>query len=188
MENISRTFIAIKIIPNDNFIQLFSSLKEKLKDENIKWVDENNFHLTLRFLGNTSSEQLEKIKSELVKITNKYKSFRFILRGLGRFESKGKPKVLFAKTEKSQTLQNLAKEIKNQITQLGFKGGNLEFQPHLTLGRIKFLNDKNNFLSLIQNFEHTEIQTIKVTEVIFYQSILKSSGPLYQPIQIFKLK
>lgn len=187
MEKILRTFIAIKIIPDHNFIQLISLLKTKLKDHKIKWVDENNFHLTFRFLGNTTSDQIENIKSKLENITGKYKSFPLNLKGLGYFESKGKPRVLFVKTEKSQTLEMLAEEIKNHIIPFGFKEGNLEFKPHLTLGRIKFMKDKNSLISMLQNFEDTEIQKIYVSEIIFYQSILSSTGPVYKPIKIFKL-
>lgn len=188
MEKSIRTFIALKIIPDKSFIQLYSRLKDNLKDENIKWVEQNNFHLTLRFLGITSATQVNEIKTALENTADKFESFSFNLKGLGYFISKGKPKVLFAKVEETKILKLLASEIENQIVRFGLKKESREFNPHLTLGRIKFLNEKHRFYLLIQKFSETEFQKVKISEIIFYQSILNSANPIYKPIKIVKLR
>jgi 2'-5' RNA ligase len=187
MEKSFRTFIAIKIIPKNTLIQLFSRLKVHLNDEDIKWVEPNNFHLTLRFLGNTSATQVEEIKTGLENIACNYKCFSFNLKGLGFFKNNGKPKVLFAKTEETQTLKLLTTEIENLIVRFGFEKETRDFNPHLTLGRIRFLNEKHKFFLLVQKFAETEIQKVNVSELIFYQSILNSTNPIYSPIKIIKL-
>lgn len=187
MENSIRTFIAIKITPEKKFLNLYLKLKELLNCENIKWVEENNFHLTLRFLGNTTQNQVEEIQYILEKIVSKFQPFQIKLKGVGYFENKKQPRVLFAKINNSRKLQLLATEIKEQIIPLGFMKGTKEFSPHLTLGRIKFIKRKNDFYSLINKFEETEIQKIVVSEIIFYQSILKPGGSIYKPIKITNL-
>jgi len=58
MKDTIRTFIAIKITPEKRLTELFTNLKNALKSEEIRWVDTNNLHLTLRFLGETSPEQV----------------------------------------------------------------------------------------------------------------------------------
>ena len=184
MENSIRTFIAIKITPEKEFLNLYSELKESLNDETIKWVEENNFHLTLRFLGNTTQNQVEGIQHSFERIVSKFQPFQINIKGIGYFESKNQPRVLFAKINDSPKLQLLATEIKKQIIPIGFKEGTREFSPHLTLGRIKFIKRKNDFFSLINKFEETEIQKIVVSEIIFYQSILKPCGPIYKPLKI----
>ena len=187
MEKSFRTFIALKIIPDNTFIKLYSKLKDNLKDENIKWVEQNNFHLTVRFLGVTSSTQVNEIETVIESIGRKYKSFSFDLKGLGYFKSKGKPRVLFAKTEETQALKLLKTEIEDQVEKFGFEKEQRKFNPHLTLGRIKYLNENHKFLLLIQEFAETEIQKVNVSEIIFYQSILNSTTPVYKPIKTFKL-
>ena len=56
-----RTFIAIKIKPEKELKAFFVNAKRSFLNESIRWVDENNLHLTLRFLGETTNEQVQKI-------------------------------------------------------------------------------------------------------------------------------
>lgn len=188
MEKLTRTFIAIKIIPDIQFLQLYSTLKESLKEDAIKWVRHNNFHLTLRFWGDTTQKQIEKIKLALEELAVQFQPFQFKLKGIGYFKNKGKPRILFANIEESPTLKQLANGINQQGVKYGFEKETREFKPHLTVGRIKFVKKRNDFYSLIQRFEKTEIQTVKVSEIIFYQSILSSMGSVYKPLKIVQLK
>jgi len=188
MEKSIRTFIAIKIKPDNHFLKIYSLIQDSLSVEIIKWVEKNNFHLTLRFLGKTDQIQSEQMKQTLENIAKQYYPFNISLQGIGYFKSRGNPKVLFIKIEKSQVLKQIANELNQQAVKLGYEIKIREFKPHLTLGRIKFINDKNRFGSLLKRFEETEIQEVKVSEIIFYQSILKPSGPIYSPIKTVQLK
>lgn len=187
MEKPIRTFIAIKIHPGNRFNHIYSVLEANLKHENIQWVPKNNFHITLRFLGETTPLQLEKIKTEIENIASRFAEFQFNLKGLGIFKRKGKPSVLFAKTESSPMLNQLAEEIEISMQKSGFREKIKAFKPHLTLGRIKQLEEKNKFISLVQRSAETDLQKITVSEIILYQSILHSDGPKYNKIQTFQL-
>jgi len=187
MKKSIRTFVAIKIIPNNKFAVLYSSLKKELENESIKWVEANNFHLTLHFLGETSSTQLEQIKHLLRSIVAKKNSFDIQLCGLDIYKSKGKPRVLYIKAQANDTMLQMTNEIKKAIIKFGFKKETKEFAPHLTLGRIKFLNEENNLSAVLQQFKEEKTQVVVVNEIILYQSILQNSGPIYQAIEIFKL-
>jgi len=187
MEKTSRTFLAVKIIPESKFLKIYSLVKNVLEGEVIKWIDQNNFHLTLRFLGETNQIQTEKVKQTLENIAVRFNSFDFCLKGIGYFKSRGNPKVLFLKIEKSQVLKQIADELNQQAVKLGYEEETREFKPHLTLGRIKFIKDKNKFYSLVKKFEETKIQRVNVSEIIFYQSILKPSGAIYRPIKTVQL-
>jgi 2'-5' RNA ligase len=55
-----RVFIAVKIDPDDLFTKIISSLKSGLKDENIKWTESGNIHITLSFLGDTDEKRIKK--------------------------------------------------------------------------------------------------------------------------------
>jgi len=102
------------------------------------------------------------------------------------FKNKNQPRVLFLSVENDLMLRQLANEIFEKLKPLGFKNDENAFNPHLTLGRIKFIQNKDGFYSLVNKFGDTKIQQITVSEVIFYQSILGSEGPTYKPIKIIK--
>jgi len=182
-----RTFIAIKIIPDKNFLLLFENLRKKLEGESIKWVDVNNFHITLHFFGNTTQEQVETIKHQFESIGENFHPFEFSIKGLGYFKKKDEPKILFANIESSQALNRLAVGVEELIVKLGFEKDGRDFNPHLTLGRIKFLKKRNNFYQVMEKYKEMDIQNVYVPEIIFYKSILKPSGPVYKPISKIKL-
>lgn len=183
-----RTFIAIKITPANKLLELGFVLKKALIGESIKWVNENNFHLTLRYLGETTTGQAIQTEMLLETLTRNLHPFSFSLKGLGFFKNRNQPRVLFLNVENDLVLKQLTGDLEKQIVSLGFNVEEREFKPHLTLARIKFIKNKNTFYSFVKNFADTEIQKAEVSEIIFFQSILDSDGPIYKPIRIFKLK
>jgi 2'-5' RNA ligase len=84
-------------------------------------------------------------------------------------------------------LKQLAVEIEEGMVSLGFSREEKAFNPHLTVGRIKFIQNKIAFNILVNEFKNSDIQDVKVSEVIFYQSILNYEGPIYKPINILNL-
>lgn len=182
-----RTFIAVKIEPRHSLIQLMHQLKKSFSEESIKWVAENNFHLTLKFLGGTSPQQMNEIKAVLQNIGRSFPAFHFDLKGIGYFKRKGQPRVLFIKIEKDALLKQLAAEIDTQFSLLGFEKENRPFNPHLTLGRIKFLKNKSRFYSIAEKYSAKHVQQATIHEIILYQSILKPQGAHYKPLNINNL-
>ncbi len=187
MNKTIRTFIAIKVNPEPKMVELFQELKSKLADEAIRWVELNNLHLTLRFLGDTTSVQVQEVSRMLDEISNEFQSFKFNLTGIGYFKNKGQPRVLFVNIENDEALKLEAQQIENRVQQLGFEREDREFQPHLTLARIKYIKQKGKFFSLVNGWDNVEIQQVKIEDIVFYQSILYPEGPVYKPIKIVKL-
>lgn len=185
--NAKRTFIAIKIEPEKVLTDLLNSLKCNLKDEKIKWVEENNLHLTLRFLGETSQTQFQQVDAVLKKLAAEYKPFSFDLQGPGFFGSKSQPKVLFISVLKTEILSQFADNLVKSISDFGFQADEKPFAPHLTLGRIKQIQNSAQFLDLVQQYKNVSFQQVPVNEIIFYESILQSTGPVYKPMRIYKL-
>lgn len=188
MKNTVRTFIAIKITPHQNLLELVARLKYALKDEAIKWVETGNLHLTLRFFGETTRKQADEIESVLEILSKKFHCFQFNLKGVGYFKRKQQPSVLFVNIENEEVLKQLANEIENEISHMEFENEPKNFKPHLTLARIKFVKIRNAFYSLMDAFKEIDIQVVEVSEIVFYQSILNSSGPEYKPLKTVKLK
>lgn len=187
MKETIRTFIAIKITPGEKLLEIIAELKKSLASEEIRWVDSDNLHLTLRFLGETNPFKVNEISEMLEVISRQFQPFQFELKGISVFKKKTQPRVLFVSIENNLELKQIAAEILEMSKTLGFKSEENTFNPHLTLGRIKFIQNKTDFYALINKFTETKIQSVIVSEVIFYQSILGSAEPTYKPIKIFKL-
>ncbi|QIA07273.1 RNA 2',3'-cyclic phosphodiesterase [Draconibacterium halophilum] len=183
-----RTFIALKIAPNQKVLELLQHFKNLFPNDRIKWVDTDNFHLTLRFIGNTTREQLYELVDRLELLFSDQSKFQITLKGTDYFKSKNHPRVLFIKLCESEELFKLVSEIESQVVASGFKEEKKTFTPHLTLGRIKLVENRNRFFSLLDEWPTIEYQKIEVAELILFQSILKQTGPEYRPIKTFPLK
>lgn len=183
-----RTFIAIKIHPGEKVLNQLNDFKTIFKKDGIRWVHEDNFHLTLRFIGNTTREQLCFLVDNLKLVAGNLKSFQIETKGVGCFSSKGKPRVLFVKIMESEALTELVAEVEKNVVAAGFHAELKPFRPHLTLGRIKNLERRVHFHSVIEELDDIKYQDSYVSEFILYQSILKPEGPIYKPIKIFKLR
>jgi 2'-5' RNA ligase len=182
-----RTFIALKIKPEKQLLTVYSALIKSLELEAVSWVNPENLHLTLRFLGETSIQQVEEIMHSFDELAQRFHPFQFSLKDVGFFKSKNQPRILFFAIENCLMLNQLAAEIEERIVALGFSREERFFNPHLTIGRIKFIQNIDGFYSLIKKFSEVKIQQVTVSEIIFYQSILSSEGTTYRPVKIINL-
>lgn len=188
MTDFLRTFVAVKVKPAPALLHAMKDLQMALSGEQVKWVDPNNLHLTLKFLGVTLPSQVDEIGEELNQVSKMFSSFSFQLEGLGYFKNKGIPRVLFANIKEGETLQQLAAEIDSRLAKLGFQPEPRPFKPHLTLARIKFLKNKTAFYQAVEEFRNTFFQTVTINELVFYRSVLKPEGPEYIHLGIYDLK
>lgn len=183
-----RTFIAVKIVPGPSLVRLVSHLKQSLHEESVKWAEGNNLHLTLKFLGNTSSRDTEKIKAILNTICSSSPPFQFVLEGVGYFRKNRQPRIIFLNIKKEEALKKLTAGIERQLSPLGFEEETRPFRPHLTLGRIKQIRNLPLFYNTIELFSDKTIQEVMVSEIVFYQSVLTSRGAVYTPLSTHKLQ
>lgn len=188
MDSLLRTFIALKITPGPGLVKTVSTFRQELRAEAVKWVDMQSMHLTVKFIGDTTPEQVDQIKGVLGDIAGRFPVFSFSLCGVGFFQRGGQPSVLFVKTGSAEILNELASRIDDQLQLFGFEKESRFFNPHLTLGRIKHLKEKPAFLRLTEKFGQYPVQEVICRQVIFYQSVLMPQGPLYKPLAEIKLQ
>ncbi len=185
MLNTKRLFLAIKIQANAYFSELMNQLKEDLKHESIKWVEQDNLHLTLKFFGETPVDQIDLIVSVLSESINSQQKFSLNIENIGVFGSSYQPKLIWAGIENADVLKCLWESIQQQLKMIDYGSGRQNFVPHLTLGRIRSLNDKSLFQQIIKKHKSNKFQTFKVDRVILYESVLKSGGAVHSMIQEF---
>lgn len=183
-----RTFIAIKIVPEPKLLTVISNLKGLLADEPLKWVDEDRLHLTLKFLGDTSPEQVEQVKSELSVLINQLQPITIVPEGLGYFKSRGMPRVLYINITGSNKLKLVADLIEEKLIPFGFKTERRAFKPHLTLARIKFIRNREAFYAAFKAYENIIHHPVEINEIIYFESILGSEGPVYNNLSSFRFQ
>lgn len=188
--NSIRAFIAIPI-PQDirEYIgKIIENFQRELPENSIKWVQPDNIHLTLQFLGDISNSTLNDLVEKLE--DDKFFSFNLEITQIGAFPSIFKPRVVWIGVSKSERLNNVALYIQNLTRSLQIETDNKPFSPHFTIARIK-PGIKENTLDSLKKLliKSREIERIlfNVNNYCLYQSKLTPNGPIYSVLQSYNL-
>lgn len=183
-----RLFAAVKIEPGAEFLSNYRKLKQELAHEQIKWVEDHNIHVTLKFFGETEERKIPGISALLGKRASGTASFDLRLSGLGIFGSSYAPRVIWAGIEPYSGVSTLMREIHADLAAIGFEPDRQNPVPHLTLGRIRSLGDKIIFNRALDRYKTISSPLFPILEIILYESILRREGPLYIVLEKFPLK
>ena len=185
-----RLFLAIPIKTNDNgFIPLLEGLRRQLAHEKrINWVKPEHIHLTLKFIGNTPNEDVPKIIEAVGEMLQNHKSFTMDFNRTGIFGSRYAPRVLWLGMQNTpQELYDLEEDTLSTFDKLGYLCDRQNFVPHITLGRIKELCEKQYFQKIVAATEQKSYIRQDVNEIILFQSILRPEGAFYKEIKRFEI-
>jgi 2'-5' RNA ligase len=177
-----RTFVAIKIHPGEKMVEILDYFKHILSKEKIKWVDPQVMHITIAFLGDTDERIIPSVSDIIKQTALNHPSFELFFRSVGIFRNLHDPRVIWIGTETNQVLQGIKTELDNELSKFGFEKETREFRPHLTLGRIKYLKNRSALDDAIQLYKDQDVQKEQISELIYYESILKPEGPEYHSI------
>lgn len=183
---IKRLFAAIKIEPDEDLLKVYCSMQQLLKHEKIRWVKPNNLHLTLKFFGETPETKIETINKVLASIASGINSFDMTICKTGIFGSSYNPKVIWFGFEEENLLKEIGNQVLVQVAAAGFSADRQNFVPHLTIGRIKQIQQRQVFQKIIDNFKEIQLNKFRASEFHLYESILKPDGPVYLPLQSFQ--
>ncbi len=183
-----RLFIAIKIKPEPNLIKVYHDVKYHCQFSKVKWVDENLFHITLKFLGDTPEDKIKVVENAMEETVADFNSFSFDIQGVGVFGSYYRPRVIWFGLQKSDRLKALGSALVKELEKKGFENDRQNFVPHLTVGRIKYIQDKKRLQQVVDQYKNTYLQSVKVDRIILYESILKREGPQYFSLREVYLK
>jgi RNA 2',3'-cyclic 3'-phosphodiesterase len=181
-----RLFAAIRISPDVNLLDQLHQLEQHLSHERIKWVEDHNIHITLKFFGETDEDKIPEIEDVLKRVAEENHAFGFRLHSLGVFGSKYDPRVLWIGIEPYEHLVELMKDLNARLDNIGYEPDRQNLVPHLTIGRIKQIKDKQGFQKIIENFREIRSKEMSTTGFILYESILKKEGPVYHALNTFQ--
>jgi len=172
-----RLFIAVEIPEEvrEELENLVRVLKHKVS--NVKWVEKENFHITLRFIGEVQEYKVQTIEDIIDEVSSNFYPFDIGLKGVGNF-----PYVIWVGIDKGKDiLGDISYSIEGLLIKAGFPPTDKLFSPHITLGRVK---------KRIENFQGGDFGPLsfQADSITLMQSQLFSSGPVYTPLKVFPFK
>ena len=179
-----RAFIAVEIPSSlQNTIQeSTASLRKTLGNELIRWVPPQNVHLTLKFLGDVSTSNLDLIKQMLTTEAAQHPCFEMPVEGIGSFPNSRRPRVIWIGLHAPAALESLQRGIVSASARLGYTSEEKSFSPHLTIGRVKQNLSALEIQRIRAALEETKIGLLGVVRVDaahLFKSDLQPSGSVY---------
>jgi 2'-5' RNA ligase len=172
-----RTFIAVDIGPLDGFVKFEEELQASGAE--LKLVEPDNIHITLKFLGDTSEELVSGINTKISEAAENVNPFKLQFKGAGAFPNMNYMKVLWVGIFNPGPLPNLANELDQALKKFGFKSEKRQFRPHITMGRVKSKKNKDALKRVILNNKDREFGELMITKIKLKKSVLDSKGPTY---------
>ncbi len=184
-----RAFLAIDT--PENILQAMSRLQEKLKREisgRISWTKPQGQHLTLKFFGDISTEDVKNICSAVQNRATSEQSLNLKIEKLGVFPGARRPLVIWCGvTDDVEKLSGLQKQLDSDFAGIGFPRENRPFRAHLTIGRIKDPSGLTGISEALTKYNAFAAGEFSCKELILFQSRLTPQGAIYTKLAEFAL-
>lgn len=176
-----RTFIAVEL--PERFIPEIERIESALNTPGIKLVEPKQVHITLKFLGDISENNVEPIASALSQVN--CHPFEARIKGVGVFPKPAYIRVIWLGAEGN--FETLHSEVERVLAPFKFEKDD-RFSPHATLARVKQLREKASILEKIKKLENIELGTMNVDSISLKKSTLTPKGPMYETLREIKLE
>ena len=175
-----RLFIALKTtLYEDELFEIENKLKLLFSD--VKWVDKQNLHVTLKFLGEFKESLLKELQNVVKESLNYFNPFSFSISGISGFPDISSARVLFFSiNDPEKTIEKAIKGVDVAVERFGIQREK-SYVPHITFGRVK--NGQVNLSRF--NFDKFNLN-VSASGIILFESILRSEGPIYKEIFEFE--
>jgi len=178
-----RTFIALDIPLTGETQTFLRAMKKRFNASGMKWVDVDNLHLTLQFVGATSSAQEQRIVEVLQQTVPSFSVFELTIKGLGVFCVKGEPRVGWFGTQPCSELMALQQMLQQKLNDVGVEGDGRIFIPHITFLRFKAGGRYKLLMEYIREHARSTFHTLFIQSVQYYASDLTAQGAAYSVIR-----
>ena len=173
-----RLFIAIR--PPEAIRQQLLGLMGGLHD--LRWQNDNQLHLTLRFIGEVDRPMADDIAAELERI--RFERFTIALDGVGKFE-KRRSGALWAGVQPKDQLKALAAKVERACQSAGIEPEQRAYRPHITLAR--WSGRAPNLDRFLERHGGLASEPWNVGEFILFESRLGQSGAHYELVDRYAL-
>ncbi|MBB3204573.1 2'-5' RNA ligase [Rhodopirellula rubra] len=156
----------------------------------IKWVPEDNLHLTLKFLGEVENIEIPKICDVAAEVCEQFDPFELNFVGAGFLPDVARARVLIAKIEDpTESLTAMVRLLEDRYADLGFKRESRDYVPHLTLGRARSGSRRvsQKAIDLWQRHENDPLGEMTARSIQVIGSFLEKRGPTYNVMNTVEL-
>ena len=183
-----RTFIAIRL--HDSLQNAVSEIIDKLASTNakVKWVEPENVHLTLKFLGNVEEERLPEVYEACERAAKGVAPIDIEMRALGCFPDTKSPRIVWLGIERgADALKRLQERVESELRATGFPKEDKPFRAHLTLGRVKGKQKLAALCRLLEEKRNVFVGTMRAEKISVMKSKTMPAGPVYTELQAIPL-
>ena len=184
---ISRCFIAVPV--ENPALGTIRRLMRELEGQtsDVKWVRDDQMHITIKFLGEVDNRELPKVCEKLREACVGMQPFSVKLSGVGSFPKDKPPRVVWVGVDEGEgILRELNERLEASLLEIGIAGEMRGFNPHLTLGRVGKGTDLDQLANVMQSqakfTTHFDVDVVQVIE-----SIRERNGMLYESIDTVEL-
>jgi len=148
----------------------------------LKIVEPQNIHITMRFLGDVRMDSVEKIFEAMKKAL--FAPFDVKIQGVGAFPDARYPRVVWAgMTQGANDLRSISSQLEPHLTALGFAPDPKGFSPHLTIARVRSGKNKMELAKFIEDKKEFEFGIVKAACLRLKKSVLTPRGPIYSTLK-----
>ena len=187
-----RVFIAIDIdeIVKKDLADLQSELQGKvdIRKGDAKWVNPDNMHLTLKFLGETKDAQIVEVCDIVKDVASRHKNFDIDIETVGHFGGKSARVLWVGAGHDCYELLALQQELEERLAEGGWPRENRKYAGHLTLCRVRNSRAGFKLARLTEEYKDFNVGTMPAEAVSVYQSELTPSGPIYTVLGRYELQ
>ena len=183
-----RTFIAAPLRVEGQFLQARQDLITVLKKERISWTNPEQYHITLRFIGDTELVDIKKIGDALHAGIHVPERISLNIDGLASFGPRKRPRVIWVGFEETDFLESLKREVDAVLEKCGIPAREQPFRAHLTLGRVRSLKNLTEYYLTMEKMKHQFHGTVLFEKLVFFRSILGPRGPEYQVLNELRFR
>lgn len=181
-----RAFIAVEIpaVIRQQLGLLVSPLNRG-HDSAVRWVRNDNIHVTLKFLGDSEPARLEKLYRELRPALEGLPIFDLNVGGFGVFPNINRPRVFWCGLQSTPALNDLYEKVESLCASAGYQRENRPFSPHLTLGRSSeraAARELQEIAAAIHKISKQPIGVARVDGLTIFRSRLSPGGSIYTPL------
>jgi 2'-5' RNA ligase len=160
----------------------------RLTHADVRWVNPEKIHLTLKFFGNIEESRINPIFKAIEEPIQNTPPFSLKVRGVGAFPQMRNPRVIWmGLVNGKEVLASLQKQIETQLEKIGFQPEDRPFHPHLTLGRMRSSRGKEELVGGMEKHREEEFGDFQIERVVLFKSDLRPTGPIYTPLRDMKL-
>ena len=187
-----RLFVAIPVPGQvrDEILRVQRSLQPLVPRAVVRWTRPDQFHLTLRFLGNVPVNAVENLKQSVQSACQGVAPLGLNAKGIGYFPNPRSPRVIWAGIHDGKgRLMDLQNRIETAVGPFSPEPGEKQFQGHVTLARLKNArpSETRGLAARVQTLADQTFGGWTAGEIEVIQSELASSGAHYTSLAVFPL-